>query len=87
MKAIIEFFEYYWGELLCGLLAVALMGLVIMGLISLTADEHEKEKLIGSKIIINNDTLIITDYNSWKENYNLSNGSVIDEDYAKEQLK
>lgn len=49
-------------------------------------ETKEKQNLIGSTVIIQKDTLEITDYSFWNDSFYLSNGSTIKADYGKTKL-
>lgn len=37
----------------------------------------EKEEYVGKTIVINGDTLVVTNYSVWNDTYQLSNGSSV----------
>jgi len=52
------------------------------GLTVISEYSKQQKELIGKKVVIKNDTLIIVDYDMLKSSYILNNGLTIDQDYA-----
>lgn len=53
--------------------------------IIIEADEEYKE-YVGERIVLENDTLTIINYSIWRENVTLSNGTIVNIDFAKKNL-
>lgn len=78
------------------LLLIAAVGFVVVVAMLLwaidgiykTIDETSEEykELVGEKIIIDKDTLLVTDYSVWLRKFYLSNGSEVSKEYAKKKV-
>ena len=66
------------------LLYLGLVGICVMiffwifALYTYSNQESNREAIIGSKVIVDQDTLLIVGYSFWSETYTLSNGLKID---------
>lgn len=76
-------------QILPGLLVMSCMTIAVYFLVTSLSDlelkEQELKKHVGEEVIIQGDTLVITSYSLWNNEYTLSNGTVISTDFIKKE--
>lgn len=72
----------YIGELLItiGILLLLLSAVLSMG--DYSGQLETAKSLLGEKVIVESDTLTIVNYSMWHDDYTLSNGLTVAEDYV-----
>ncbi len=69
-----------WGLVLTIGAFVVLTTSVLLTAYLILAEEESGQDFVGKKVIFNNDTLIVVNYNYIGASYDLSNGLTIDQD-------
>lgn len=79
----IKFYDFYFAILGMALISFAFLFFLIIQINKAQKAHKEITNCVGKEVVIQNDTLLILHYNSWKDVFVLSNGIEIDQEYAK----
>jgi uncharacterized membrane protein YraQ (UPF0718 family) len=82
-------FKKGWRLAIIGAIVCVIMAFVIAYAISTQIDNKKKDlqSYVGKTVVVGKDTLTIVNYSMVFENFTLSNGTKVDEQFVKQQNK